>query len=84
MSLFRKPAVAAAGRAPLPMDPAVGPAPWPVAVIVGLALAGLISPVITFVGAAAAFGLADKDQGTILTGAGLVHMIVALTFVAGA
>jgi hypothetical protein len=65
-------------------DPAIGPAPWPVAVIVGLALAGLISPLITFAGAAAAYGLADKDQGTLLTGAGLFHMIVALTFVAGA
>ena len=54
------------------------------AVIVGLALAGLISPLITFAGAAAAYGLADKDQGTLLTGAGLFHMIVALTFVAGA
>jgi hypothetical protein len=67
-----------------PQDPAVGPAPWPVAVIVGFALAGLISPLITFAGAAAAYGLADKDQGTLLTGAGLFHMIVALTFVAGA
>ena len=66
------------------MDPAIGPPPWPVAVIVGLALAGLISPLITFAGAAAAYGLADKDQGTLLTGAGLFHMIVALTFVTGA
>ena len=69
---------------PPPHDPAIGPAPWPVAVIVGFALAGLISPLITFAGAAAAYGLADKDQGTLLTGAGLFHMIVALTFVAGA
>jgi hypothetical protein len=84
MTLFHKPAVAAADRASLPMDPSVGPAPWPVPVIVGLALAGLISPLITFAGAAAAYGLADQDQGTILTGAGLVHMILALTFVAGA
>ena len=69
---------------PPPQDPAIGPAPWPVAVIVGFALAGLISPLITFAGAAAAYGLADKDQGTLLTGAGLFHMIVALTFVGGA
>ena len=67
-----------------PRDPAVGPPRWPVAVIVGLALAGLISPLITFAGAAAAYALADKDQGTLLTGAGLFHTIVALTFVTGA
>ena len=66
------------------MDPALGPAPWPVPVIVGFALAGLISPLITFCGAVAAYGLADQEQGTILTGAGLVHIIVALTFAAGA
>ncbi len=67
-----------------PLDPALGPAPWPVPVIVGLALAGLLSPLITFAGAAAAYGLADKDQGTLLTGAGLFHVVVALTFMAGA
>jgi hypothetical protein len=67
-----------------PLDPAAGhPPPWPVAVVVGLALAGLISPLITFVGAAVAYALADKDQGTLLTGAGLVHVLVALTFTAG-
>jgi hypothetical protein len=73
-----------ATRTPRPMDPALGPPPWPVAVIVGLALAGLVSPLITLAGAAAAYGLADKDQGTLLTGAGLFHIVVALTFVAGA
>jgi hypothetical protein len=52
-------------------------------VVVALALAGLISPLITFVGAAVAYALADKDQGTLLTGAGLVHVLVALTFTAG-
>jgi hypothetical protein len=66
------------------MDPAVGPAPWPVPVIIAFALAGLISPLFTFAGAAAAYALADQEQGTILIGAGLVHLIVALTFVAGA
>ena len=69
---------------PPPLDPALGPAPWPVPVIIGLALAGLVSPLITFAGAAAAYGLADKDQGTLLTGAGLFHVVVALTFLAGA
>jgi len=73
-----------ARRTPPARDPAIGPAPWPVAVIVGLVLAGLISPLITFAGAAAAYGLADPDQGTLLTGAGLFHVIVALTFMAGA
>ena len=81
MALFwkRQPAGPAAA-----MDPAVGPAPWPVPVIIGFALAGLISPLITFAGAVAAYALADQEQGTMLTGAGLVHMIVALTFAAGA
>ena len=51
--------------------------------IVGLVLAGLISPLITFAGAAVAFALADKDQGTLLAGAGLFHVIVALTFTHG-
>ena len=81
MFLFRKPRPAGAAAV---MDPAIGPAPWPVPVILGLALAGLISPVITFCGAVAAYALADQEQGTILTGAGLVHIIVALTFAAGA
>ena len=68
-----------------PKDPAEGhPQPWPVVVIVGLTLAGLLSPLITLTGAGAAYVLADKDQGTILTGAGLVHMVLALTFLAGA
>lgn len=82
MTLFckRRRAVAVAR----PMDPALGPAPWPVPVIVGFALAGLISPLLTFAGAIGAYALADQEQGTILTGAGLVHMIVALTFAAGA
>ena len=66
-----------------PQDPAAGqPPPWPVAVVVGLVLAGLISPLITFAGALAAYALADKDQGTLLTGAGLFHVIIALTFTA--
>jgi hypothetical protein len=80
MSLIGK---RASGAAP-PPEPAPGDPPaWPVAVVVGLALAGLISPLITFAGAAVAYALADKDQGTLLTGAGLVHVIVALTFTAG-
>ncbi len=69
----------ASAEAP-PQDPAAGhPPPWPMAVIVCLALAGLISPLITFAGAAVAYALADKDQGTLLTGAGLCHVVIALT-----
>jgi hypothetical protein len=80
MSLMGK----GAGRGTPPQDPAAGhPPPWPGAVIVVLALAGLISPLITFAGAVVAYALADKDQGTLLTGAGLFHVIVALTFTAG-
>jgi len=81
MTLFRKCRRASCVPA---MDPALGPAPWPVPVIVGFALVGLISPLLTFAGAVAAYALADQEQGTILTGAGLVHIIVALTFAAGA
>jgi hypothetical protein len=77
MSLVWKPAT----DGPPPPDPAaVHPPPWPVAVVVGLALAGLISPLITFAGALVAYALADKDQGTLLMGAGLFHVVVALTF----
>lgn len=73
------------GWTPPPADPAaVHPGPWPVPVVITLALAGLLSPLIPLAGAAAAFGFADKDQGTILTGAGLMHMVLALTFMAGA
>ncbi len=80
MSLIWKHAAVAAP----PLDPAAGhPPPWPVAVVVGLALAGLISPLITFAGALAAYALADQDQGTLLTGAGLFHVVIALTFTAG-
>jgi hypothetical protein len=78
MSLTGKPAALAA-----PLDPSAGHPPWPVPVVVGLALAGLISPLITFAGALAAYALADKDQGTLLTGAGLFHVVIALTFTAG-
>jgi hypothetical protein len=73
----------ACGGAP-PQDPdADEPTPWPVIVIVVLALAGLISPMITFAGAALAYVLADRDQGTLLTGAGLFHVLLALTLMAG-
>ena len=80
MIAIRKRATAAAP----PQDPAAcQQPPWPAAVIVCLALAGLISPLITLAGAAVAYALADKDQGTLLTGAGLCHVVVALTFTHG-
>jgi hypothetical protein len=67
-----------------PQDPAAGYArPWPAVVIVCLVLAGLISPLITFAGAILAYALADKDQGMLLTAAGLFHVVIASTFAAG-
>jgi hypothetical protein len=73
----------ACGGAP-PQEPdAGGRHPWPVIVIVVLAVAGLISPLITFAGAALAYVLADRDQGTLLTGAGLFHVLLAVTLMAG-
>jgi hypothetical protein len=62
---------------------AAQPGPWPTTVVLAIALAGLASPVLTFAGAVVAFALADKEQGTILTGAGLVHMVLGMTFLTG-
>jgi hypothetical protein len=73
---------ACGGAPPQDLD-ADEPTPWPVIVIVVLVLAGLISPMITFAGAALAYVLADRDQGTLLTGAGLFHVLLALTLMAG-
>jgi hypothetical protein len=68
-----------------PQDPAAGHgAPWPAPVMFGIALAGLILPLVAFIGAAVAYAFADKDQGAFLIGVGLVHVIVALTFLSGA
>lgn len=68
-----------------PQDPAAcHPAPWPIAVILGLAAAGAISPLIPLGGAVLAYALADEDQALLLIGASIVHVIVALTFLAGA
>lgn len=69
--------------APAPSDPAERARPWPMPVVLGLALAGLISPLICFAGAAAAYALADRDQGNLLAGAGLVHLLISLTFLSG-
>ena len=67
-----------------PADPAVGgAAPWPWSVVLGLAIAGVISPLIAVAAAVLAYAFADKDQGTLLIGAGLVHVLVALTFLSG-
>lgn len=65
-------------------DPSERSRPWPLVVILALALAGLISPLICFVGAVGAYALADRDQGTLLAAAGLVHILVALTFFSNA
>lgn len=60
-------------------DPIERPMPWPNAMIVVLIVAGLISPLICLAGAAFAYALADPDQGMILTGAGLAHLVLGLT-----
>jgi hypothetical protein len=67
-----------------PQDPAAcRPAPWPIAVVLALAAAGAISPLIPLAGAALAYAFADEDQATLLIGASIVHVIIALTFLAG-
>jgi hypothetical protein len=67
-----------------PADPAAGgEAPWPWSVVLVLAVAGVISPLIAVAAAVLAYAFADKDQGTFLIGAGPVHVIVALTFISG-
>lgn len=67
-----------------PGDPAAGAAaPWPWSVVLGLAIAGVISPLIALAAAVLAYAFADEDQATLLIGAGLVHVIMALTFLSG-
>jgi hypothetical protein len=60
-------------------DPRERSTPWPVALVVGFGLAGVISPLISFAGAAAAYAFADRDQGTVLAGIGLAHVLLGLT-----
>ena len=57
--------------------------PWHAPVVLVLALAGLISPLICFAGALAAYALADREQGTLLAGVGLVHLLIGRTFLSG-
>jgi len=57
--------------------------PWPDLLIAALVLAGLVSPLITLFGAAGAFVFADQDQGIVLAGAGLMHVILRMTLLAG-
>ena len=67
------------------MDPAADQArPWPLVVILAIIAAGALSPFFCFIGAALAYALAEQDQGLVLTGAGLVHLVFSLTFFAGA
>jgi len=66
-----------------PADPVERTTPWPGTLIAGLIAAGLISPLICFAGAVVAYALADRDQGTILTGAGLAHLLLGFTLFAG-
>jgi hypothetical protein len=57
--------------------------PWPDLLIAALVLAGLVSPLITLFGAAGAFAVADQDQGIVLAGAGLMHLVLRMTLLAG-
>jgi hypothetical protein len=67
-----------------PEDPTVGGmVAWPMPAVLGLAVAGLISPVVPFAGAVLAYATADQDQGTFLLGAGLVHILLVLTLLPG-
>jgi len=69
--------------APPARDPAERSFPWPVPVIALLALAGLLSPLICFAAAATAYALADRNQGALLLGAGLTHILLGQTLFAG-
>jgi len=65
-------------------DPAVGGvSPWPLPIVIALAVAGLLSPLIPLAAAVLAYALADQDQGTFLLGAGLVHVLLVLTLLPG-
>ena len=68
---------------PAPQDPAWQSAPWPVALVLALAAGGVVSPLIPLGGAALAYALADEDQAMLLFAAGIVHVILAWTFLAG-
>ncbi len=68
----------------VPDDPAERITRWPTVVVAALALAGWITPLIPLLAAAGAYGFGDKDQGLVLTGTGLMHLVFALTFAAGA
>jgi hypothetical protein len=68
----------------VPQDPAQAlMQPWPGLLIAALVLAGLVSPLITLLGAAGALAVADQDQGIVLAGAGLMHVILGMTLLAG-
>ena len=67
-----------------PQDPSWGLVqPWPDLLIAALVLAGLVSPLITLFGAAGAFVFADQNQGIVLAGAGLMHVVLGMTLLAG-
>jgi hypothetical protein len=66
-----------------PSDPSERSKPWPTSVVIGLGLAGVISPLLCFAGAAVVYAFADQDQGRVLAGAGLAHMLLWLTVLGG-
>ena len=52
--------------------------------VLALAAAGVISPLIPLCGAVLAYALSDEDQAMLLIAARIAHVIMALTFLAGA
>lgn len=53
--------------------------PWPFVVVLAVIVAGLLSPMICFAGATAALAFGDREQGTLMVGAGLVHILMRMT-----
>lgn len=64
-------------------NPASAAKAWPRFVILLLILAGLISPIVCFAAAAVVFALSDQDDGILLSGAGLTHLVLTWTLFAG-
>jgi hypothetical protein len=67
-----------------PSAPKMSMKPWPILVIVLLALAGFISPFVCFGAALVALALADQDQALFLGGTGLAHLFLSYSLLAGA
>lgn len=69
---------------PSTLDPArIDGRRWPVAVVLGVALGGFLSPLVCFAGAGTAYALADQEQAILLAGVGVMHLILSWTLLAG-